>query len=145
MNQEIISKWHALISQGLDNLPYIGFEEFDYKPSENQWSKKEILGHLIDSASHNHHRIIRAQFEESPKILYQQNDWCHYGSYQSMKTTHLIEFWGMYNKHLILLVLALPVTSLKRKVSFENISMSIEELISDYIKHLEHHLNQILQ
>jgi hypothetical protein len=49
--------------------------EFSFKPAENKWSKKEILGHLIDSASNNHQRFVRAQFEEHANIFYHQNEW----------------------------------------------------------------------
>lgn len=46
---------------------------FSEKPSNNKWSKKEIIGHLIDSAANNHQRFVRAQFEDLPSIAYDQN------------------------------------------------------------------------
>ncbi len=41
----------------------------------NKWSKKEIIGHLINSATNNHQRFVRCQFETIPKIVYDQNKW----------------------------------------------------------------------
>jgi hypothetical protein len=46
--------------------------EFSRKVSPDKWSKKEILGHLIDSATNNHQRFVRAQFE-TPQIYYEQD------------------------------------------------------------------------
>jgi hypothetical protein len=47
--------------------------DFVYKPAPDKWSKKEILGHLIDSAANNHQRFIRAQYENIPTIVYDPN------------------------------------------------------------------------
>jgi hypothetical protein len=47
---------------------------FSLKQSPARWSQKEIIGHLIDSATNNHHRFVRGQFEDSPVIAYDQNN-----------------------------------------------------------------------
>ena len=62
------------------------------KPSPLKWSQKEILGHLIDSATNNHQRFVRGQFEDKPVIFYDQNQWVAYNHYQETKTEQLIEF-----------------------------------------------------
>ena len=56
--------------------------EFSARPLPNKWSKKEIIGHLIDSASNNHHRFIRGQFEKLPALSYNQDKWNESGHYQ---------------------------------------------------------------
>src|SRR4030095_2595683 len=38
--------------------------EVSLKPAPGKWSKKEILGHLIDSATNNHQRFVRTQMTE---------------------------------------------------------------------------------
>ena len=30
-------------------------------PAPGRWAKKEVVGHLIDSAANNHQRFVRAQ------------------------------------------------------------------------------------
>ena len=49
-------------------LSIIPEQDFTHKSAPEKWSKKEILGHLIDSATNNHQRFIRAQFENVPSI-----------------------------------------------------------------------------
>ncbi|MGQ0827780.1 MAG: hypothetical protein ACT4ON_05245 [Bacteroidota bacterium] len=56
-------------------LSKIPENDFTNKPRPGKWSKKEILGHLIDSATNNHQRFVRAQFENIPQISYDQNNW----------------------------------------------------------------------
>src|SRR4249920_4023557 len=65
-------------------------EEFSAIPAPGKWSKKQILGHLIDSATNNHHRFVRAQFDVKPTILYQQELWNEFSYYQSMPQEHVI-------------------------------------------------------
>ena len=46
------------------------------RPSAGKWSAKEIIGHLIDSASNNHQRFVRARWQEDMVFLgYQQDEW----------------------------------------------------------------------
>lgn len=114
------------------------------KPNPNKWSKKEVLGHLIDSATHNHHRFIRAQFEASPHIVYAQNEWNRASRYQSWDTEALISFWEAYNRHLLALLRALPHEALSQTCEMgEPQPVSLAWVAADYVRHMEHHLRQI--
>lgn len=132
-----------------ENLPALLYEideiTFSFKPSTLKWSKKEILGHLIDSATNNHHRFIRSQFENIPQISYNQNQWNAFNFYQKIPKNQLIEFWTVYNKQLFELIKNVPNENLKKQCKIsDNEIYSIEFLISDYIEHLEHHLKHIV-
>lgn len=118
---------------------------FSMKPDINKWSKKEIIGHLIDSATNNHQRFIRAQFELSPLISYDQNKWNQFNFYQHIDGKQIILFWTAYNKQLIELFKQIPEESLKLecKTATEN-SLTIDFLINDYLEHLEYHLRQVV-
>ena len=131
-----------IIPDLLKNIPEI---DFTHKSSPDKWSKKEILGHLIDSATNNHQRLIRVQFEEVPTIVYDQNNWNTYNHYIHQNSSHLIEFWTIYNKHLIEIIRLLSTKDLERKCDIgKEVPVSLGWLINDYIRHLEHHLKQIV-
>ena len=57
----ILGEYPALLTQ-------ISETEFAAKPLPHKWSKKEILGHLIDSAQNNIRRFVVSQYEEKPTI-----------------------------------------------------------------------------
>jgi hypothetical protein len=119
--------------------------ELSRKPSPDKWSKKEIIGHLIDSATNNHHRFVRGQFEENPSITYDQNAWNKNSYYSKNDCRELIAFWEAYNRHLLSLIRKIPEHLLNRTVNTGGDSpLSIGFLIIDYVKHLEHHLMQII-
>lgn len=69
--------------------------DFTNKPQAGKWSKKEILGHLIDSATNNHQRFIRAQFENVPVISYDQNNWNACSRYNQVDSKQLVSFWAV--------------------------------------------------
>src|SRR5678816_1955399 len=63
----------ATVPERLISIPN---EDAGIKPSANKWSRKEIMGHLIDSASNNHQRFVRLQIEDHVKLpKYRQNEW----------------------------------------------------------------------
>ena len=139
-----ILKLHNLCETIPALLRDISETDFSFKPQKDKWSKKEILGHLIDSATNNHHRFIRAQFEQIPVITYDQNKWNQYNYYEQIKAEQLIHFWTAYNLQLLELVKLIPETNLKSMCNTgRQIDVSIEWLFNDYVSHLEHHLEKI--
>ena len=144
------------ISQSVERLQYlcstipgllkqIPEEEFVFKPVPTQWSKKEILGHLIDSASNNHQRFIRIQYENEPVIFYDQNQWNELSNYNYLVTSDLINFWAIYNQHLIEIIKIIPTENLNRNgVGKNGQKLPLHFYINDYVSHLEHHLQQLV-
>lgn len=126
-------------------LAAIPEEEFSSKPATHKWSKKEIIGHLVDSAANNHQRFIRICYEDSPRIVYAQDDWVKHSNYQLMSSTHIINFWAFYNKHLVEVVSRIPTEYLARtgRTNEEN-PLTLQWLFEDYVVHMEHHLKEVL-
>ncbi|HMH31636.1 MAG TPA: DinB family protein [Puia sp.] len=120
--------------------------EFSFKPLPHKWSRKEILGHLVDSAQNNLRRFIVAQYEDSPNIVYRQEDWVAISHYQDYPTRHLIQIWKLVNLHICQVLEATSAEQAKRLCRTGGLQAhSIEWLAEDYIKHLLHHLHQILE
>lgn len=115
------------------------------KPAPGKWSKKEVLGHLVDSATNNHHRFIRGQFEDTPRITYDQDAWNAHSYYNQIESGQLILFWECYNRQLLALLSHMPQHLLTRTVDTgEDASQTIAFLVEDYVTHMEHHLRQVV-
>jgi hypothetical protein len=131
-----------------DNIPAlisaIAEADFTHKPTHDKWSKKEILGHLIDSATNNHQRFLRIRFENTPVITYHTNNWNAYSNYNLINSAHLILFWTTYNHHLIEILKKIePQDLTKQCIADGKNAVSLEYLVKDYVVHMEHHLKQI--
>ena len=126
-------------------LKEIDEQTFSFKSSSDKWSKKEIIGHLIDSATNNHQRFVRGQFEDCPTIFYDQNKWNEYSFYQQVNGQQIIDFWTTYNKQLLEIIKHISSKDLQRtcKTNTSN-EYTLNFLINDYVEHLEHHLKQII-
>jgi hypothetical protein len=117
------------------------------KPSAAQWSKKEELGHLIDSAANNHVRFVRAALEPDFRGLgYAQDDWVRLHGYQEMRWLELLDFWQRYNGLLGHLVRRIPESRLEALCTVgESPPVTLRFLIEDYVLHMRHHLDHILE
>lgn len=63
MMMEISSDLEKIIEETSARLSSMDKTSLDHKPSPGKWSKKEILGHLVDSAGNNLHRFVRGQYD----------------------------------------------------------------------------------
>lgn len=142
--EQALNRLEDLMGRAPGILKSLDEQVFSQKPSANRWSKKEILGHLIDSATNNHQRFIRGQFEAVPDITYDQNNWVEYSCYQTMDTHELIEFWTVYNRQLKNLIQRMPQEVFSRQVKRAGEITTLEFLVLDYVAHMEHHLKQIV-
>lgn len=125
-------------------LKAISEAEFYHKPTPDKWSKKEVMGHLIDSAANNLQRFIRGQYEESPVIFYDQNQWVNLQDYQAEDSAAIITLWEVNNRHLARVIAKIPESSLSRMcIGKDGKPLTLAFLIQDYLTHLEHHLDQI--
>ena len=113
------------------------------KPLPTKWSKKEILGHLIDSAQNNLRRFIVAQYEENPKITYRQDFWVKSVNYQEWKLNDLVPLWYLTNMQIVRVLKAITDEAAARTCETES-SRTIAWLTEDYLKHLKHHIHQVL-
>src|SRR6478672_8128572 len=90
-------------------LGTISDEIASYKPAQDRWSKKEILGHLIDSAINNWQRFVGAQFDPALETSsYDQERWVSSQSYQTEAWPDLVNLWLLLNRHLMHVVKNVP-------------------------------------
>ena len=139
-----LSKITDEFSIKINNIPD---ELFSAKPNPTKWSKKEVLGHLIDSASNNLRRFICGQYEETPKIIYQQDFWVTANNYQNIEKENVIQLWKLLNRQIceVLLTMSEQNGNLMCDTGRDKVQLhSIDWLAEDYVKHLKHHLNQII-
>ena len=119
---------------------------WDYKPAAEKWSKKEVIGHLIDSAQINLQRFVRCTYEENFKLVYEQVEWVNAQHYQSVEINELLSLWRSLNLQIIRVLKNYPQSRLQAQCDNGKITESfhtVEWLAKDYVVHLKHHLGQV--
>jgi len=144
--QEAIEKLQTLVEVVPGRLAEFTEAESVIRPAPGKWSKKEILGHVIDSAANNHQRFVRAQAEPEFSFPgYAQEFWVDTQQYQQESWKTLIDLWKGYNAHLLHVIAQVSSEGLKHRCSIGGAEpVTLEFLITDYVRHLAHHLEQIL-
>lgn len=121
-------------------------KDFENKPTENKWSKKEILGHLIDSALNNIQRFTEIQYNEKPYQIrpYNQDALVKYNDYQNKNNQELYDLWLQLNEHISHIVKNLTIETLNYSIILPNGKLSdLNFLVNDYFEHFYYHINQI--
>jgi hypothetical protein len=134
-----------VIEETETRLSAISESESATRSGAGKWSRKEILGHLIDSASNNHQRFVRAQLDGALNFPgYQQDSWNRAQHYQSEPWSNLVQLWASYNRHLAHVIAAIPDEAGPQIcVIGGGAPVTLEFLVNSYVVHLEHHLQQI--
>lgn len=109
------------------------------------WSRKEVLGHLIDSASNNHQRFVRAALQGSLEFpAYDQDGCIRMQAPAAADWNLLVSLWVAYNRYLAHVIAHLPASKLDAPCRIGSRDpVTLEFLANDYVRHLVHHLDQI--
>ena len=145
--QETIHRIENLLAQINTYCLSVSIEYLNYKAESAKWSKKEILGHLVDSAMHNLHRFIEIQYEPKPYKIrtYNQVAMVSINNYQHMKMPDLQNLLTIVNSRILEVLKKQTNQTLSFEIILDNNKKeSLDFLIKDYVKHLEHHSRQIL-
>jgi hypothetical protein len=127
------------------------------RPAPGKWSRKEIVGHLIDSAVNNQARFVRALLQDDLVFPgYDQDAWVRTQRYQERDWKELVGAWRAYNHQIAEIMRVAPADERDRprarhnlqEIGFEPLPpgtpATLGFLMRDYIAHLKHHLRQIL-
>ena len=109
------------------------------------WSRKQVLGHLIDSASNNHQRFVRAALQTALDFPGYDQDGCvRVQAVEEADWTLLVSLWAGYNRYLAHVIAHLPASKLETLCRIgSDEPVTLQFLAEDYLVHLLHHLGQI--
>jgi hypothetical protein len=145
MATNLAGELHQVVEAASQSLRRIGDREASLGSAPGNWSKKEILGHLLDSAVNNHHRFVRAQqVKQLAFPAYEQEQWVSAQGYAECAWEELIDLWRLYNRHLAHVINRIPEEQLAVIcVIGTNEPVSLGYLIQDYLVHIRHHLQEV--
>lgn len=137
------------LSQIIDDVRQLKGQDIDwtYKASPAKWSKKEVIGHLIDSAQINLQRFVRCTYEQNFRLTYEQVEWVAAAHYQDADINELIELWALLNLQIVRVLNNYPSNRLNARCDNskqEPNLQTVEWLAADYVDHMSHHLKDIL-
>jgi hypothetical protein len=152
-----LAAFRQTVDRAAEQLLAVSGEQAAARHSPGKWSRKEIIGHLIDSASNNHGRFIRAQLQDDLVFPgYDQDEWVRLQRYQDRSWPELVRLWQSFNHHIAAVMEAADKHQVTRPRARHNLdqlawravspmqSTTLEYFMRDYVDHLKHHLGQAL-
>jgi hypothetical protein len=141
---EAVGKLKKVVAGAPSLLMAISADEASRQSAVGKWSKKQELGHLVDSACNNHQRIVRAQVEQQPSLAgYDGDQWVALHNYQAMDWSEIIDCWRVMNQQLIRAASVISPQTSNRKLTLAGNPITLGVLVDDYVDHLQHHLRHI--
>jgi hypothetical protein len=154
--ETFLGEFNGTLSDAAPRLLAISEAQSEIPRTQDKWSAKQIIGHLIDSAANNHQRFVRAQFTDELVFLgYEQNEWVRVEHFQEEPWNDLVQLWHFYNKHILHIMKHAPEdtrTKLRQRHNLHELAseqikedepVTLEFFMRDYVDHLKHHLGQI--
>jgi DinB family protein len=145
-----------IVEAATPQLLALGDDASARRRAPGTWSPREIVGHLIDSASNNHQRFVRALWQDDLMFTgYAQAEWVEAQQYQQAPWPDLVTLWSHFNRHLARVMTAVPAdirTRLHHRHNLHQLAWqpvaegepaTLDYFMRDYVRHLEHHLRQI--
>jgi DinB family protein len=154
--QDFLDDFRATLAAESIRLMAISDAKASERPAAGKWSPKEVIGHLIDSASNNHGRFVRAQMEDDLVFAgYDQDAWVRLQRYNERPWMELVSLWRSLNGHIAAVVEGIHPDRLSLQRARHNLDdiawrtvprdkpATLEYFIRDYLGHMKHHLAQI--
>lgn len=140
----------ALTNEWAPKLTGLTNEVISERKNKQNRSIKQILGHMIDSASNNTHRIIHMQYQPSPLIYPNyaskgNNDrWITIQNYQEEDWKTIVNLWKYSNLHFVHVIQQVNPEKLENTwQASENTHVSLRDCVVDYLRHFRLHLDEI--
>ena len=139
-----------LILEWEPRLVSLSEDVYSFRRNSQNRTIKQIVGHMIDSASNNTHRIVHLQYQPSPLIYPDyancgNNDrWISIQNYQAENWVDLVQLWKYSNLHIIHVMKQVNPDKLTNEwITALNQKVSLESMMLDYPRHIKLHLKEI--
>jgi len=146
--QTVASELNNIVRQYSVLFSEMSDADLEAKPNPEKWSRKEVIGHLIDSSQNNLRRFITSQYEPSPpNIIYAQDFWVAANAYRKMPKSDIIQLWRLLNERICAVLIQMPEEHGEKLCNTGRSVVSlvpVKWIAQDYVVHLKHHINQII-
>ena len=142
--KNVTRELRSIVAEYKKKFETIPEKDFQAKPRAQKGSKQEVVGHLIDSAQNNLRRFIGGQYESIPPlIVYEQDFWVSANAYQQMRKDDILGLWELMNLRICAVLENMPPENYSKEANTGSLR-TLEWLAADYVKHMKHHINQII-
>ena len=147
--QEVIDGINEVMNREIPLLLSLSEEQVSVKRNSQNRTVKMLVGHLIDSASNNHQRMVRLQYAPRcghsmpntemgmlifPDYTQDNNLWIDLQDYQHEDWQQLVMLLKLYNQHICHVISSVDQTKLNNYwIDYEGCRVTLDAMIRVYI------------
>jgi hypothetical protein len=146
----IADELNGLIAEWESRLLALSEEQITFSRNNQNRSIKQIIGHMVDSASNNTHRVVHLQYRELPLrfpnyATYGNNDrWIAIQNYEKEDWHNLIQYWKYSHLHYLHVIQQINSEMVDNEwLADVNIKISLKEMVEDFPRHFKLHISEI--
>jgi len=147
MPEQLAVDFSARLASAEADLRVITELEATEPYKSDAWTRKQVLGHLIDSAINNHVRFVMAALDgvyTGP--AYHAQGWVAMHDYANMLWSDLLDVWKAHNTLLTRVVRQIPEDRLTAECRIgDDKPVTLRFVIEDYLHHMEEHISEITE
>jgi len=148
--EQISGELLTLIEEWQPKLLTLSDDVITKRQNSQNRTIRQIVGHMVDSASNNTHRVIHLQYQQNPLIfpdyanLGNNDRWIAIQNYQNEDWKDLVQLWKYSNKHFVHVIQNVNNEKLDNVwLSALNEEISLEDMVVDFPRHFKLHLSEI--
>jgi hypothetical protein len=148
--ESIIQELLSLVEQWEPRLLALANDVITERRNSQNRTIKQIVGHMVDSASNNTHRIIHLQYQKNPLIfpdyanLGNNNRWIAIQNYQDEEWDNLVQLWKYSNIHIAHVIRNINAEKLENEwISALDEKISLRAMVVDFLRHFKLHCDEI--
>ena len=142
--ENVVNELNSAVNAFYQKYKDLDNEISSKRPAADTWTPKEIIGHLIDSASNNHQRFVRLQIVDEltfPGYGKDNSKWLEIQKYNEMNFSDIMLLWKQYNVLIGHIIKVADESKLENRwINSEGDKKALRDLMTDYLRHLKDHL-----
>lgn len=142
----------SLVAEWENRLLHLSTERIENHRNTQNRTIKEIVGHMVDSASNNTHRVIHLQYREIPlrfpnyATYGNNNKWISIQNYQSENWKNLVYLWKYTHLHFVHIIQNINPENMNNEWFADiNSKITLKAMVEDFPRHFKLHLNEITE
>ncbi len=129
------------IEQLLNTLDSLSDAQARFKPGPEEWSIKEVIGHLNDVERVFSYRLLRvSRADTTPLPGFEQNDFVRAAGFDKFPLTDLVSEFEFLRRANILAIRNLSEEAIHRRGTASGATVSTRALIYMMVGHVDHHM-----
>lgn len=158
-HDNVIDTISGILRREMPLLLSLADDDVGARRNSQQRTVKMLVGHLIDSASNNHQRMVRLQYAPRcghsmpntdmgmlvfPDYTQDNNLWLHIQDYQHEDWHLLLTLLQAYNMHLCHVIRSIDASKLRNYwIDYEGHHITLDEMVTGYVRHMQLHFAEI--